>query len=165
MRALVLNYDYTPVGVCTVERAFLLIYRDKAEQIQAFENFELRTVSRSFSMPAVVRLVRYINIPYKSVELTRNNIFKRDGFECQYCGSEKDLTLDHVVPRSKGGPSNWKNLVTACKSCNAQKGNFTPEQAGLPLKQAPFKPSYVMFLRDFSGFEFDEWLPYLQKAG
>ena len=165
MRALVLNYDYSPVGVCTVERAFLLIYRDKAEQVQEFENFELRTVSRSFSMPAVVRLLRYVNIPYKSVELTRNNIFKRDGFECQYCGSEKDLTLDHVVPRSKGGPSNWKNLVTACKTCNAQKGNFTPEQAGLPLKQAPFKPSYVMFLRDFSGFEFDEWLPYLQKAG
>jgi 5-methylcytosine-specific restriction endonuclease McrA len=165
MRALVLNYDYSPVGVCTVERAFLLIYRDKAEQVQAFENFELRTVSRSFSMPAVVRLLRYVNIPYKSVELTRNNIFKRDGFECQYCGSESDLTLDHVIPRSKGGPSNWKNLVTACKTCNAQKGNFSPEQAGLPLKQAPFKPSYVMFLRDFSGFEFDEWRPYLQKAG
>ena len=165
MRALVLNYDYTPVGVCTVERAFLLIYREKAEQIQSFENFELRTVSRSYPVPAVVRILRYVNIPYKSVELTRNNIFKRDRFSCQYCGSERDLTLDHVVPRSKGGPSNWKNLVTACKTCNAQKGDYTPEEAGLPLKQAPYKPSYVMFLRDFSGFEFDEWIPYLQKAG
>lgn len=164
MRSLVLNFDYSPITVCTVERAFLLIYRDKAEQIQSFESFELRTVSRSYPVPAVVRLMRYVKIPYKSVELTRNNIFKRDNFECQYCGSPRDLTLDHVIPRSKGGPSNWKNLVTACKSCNARKGDFSPEQAGLPLKQAPFKPSYVMFLREFSGFEFDEWMPYLQIA-
>ena len=164
MRALVLNFDYSPMSVCTVERAFLLIYRDKAEQVQAFESYQLRTVSKAFAMPAVVRLLRYVNIPYKSVELTRNNIFKRDGFECQYCGSPRDLTLDHVIPRSKGGPSSWKNLVTACKACNASKGDFTPEEAGLPLKRAPFKPSYLMFLRDFSGFEFEEWVPYLQVA-
>ena len=164
MRALVLNFDFSPVSVCTVERAFLLIYRDKAEQVQSFDSLQLRTVSRAYPVPAVVRLLRYVKIPYRSVELTRNNIFRRDSFECQYCGSVRDLTLDHVIPRSKGGGSNWKNLVTACKSCNARKGDFTPEEVGLPLKQAPFKPSYIMFLRDFSGFEFDEWIPYLQIA-
>jgi len=164
MRALVLNFDFSPVSVCTVERAFLLVYLDKAEQVKTFADQKLRTVSRAYPMPAVVRLSRYVNIPYKSVELNRNNIFKRDGYECQYCGYEKDLTLDHLIPRSKGGQSNWKNLVTACKSCNARKGDDAPEVAGLNLKQRPFKPSYVMFLRDFSGFQIDEWVPYLQVA-
>lgn len=164
MRALVLNFDFSPVSVCTVERAFLLIYLDKAEQVKNFTDRALHTVSRAYPMPAVVRLSRYVNIPYKSVELNRNNIFKRDGHECQYCGSVIDLTLDHLIPRSKGGQSNWKNLVTACKSCNARKGDEAPEVVGLNLKQPPFKPSYVMFLRDFSGFEVDEWVPYLHVA-
>ena len=147
MRALVLNFDYSPISVCTVEKAFLLIYLEKAEQIQDFEGAFLHTVSRSFQIPAVVRLMRYVKLPFKSVELTRNNVFKRDGFECQYCGSERDLTLDHVMPRSRGGTSNWRNLVTACKPCNARKGDFTPNEAGLDLRKKPFRPSYIMFLQ------------------
>jgi len=165
MRALVLNFDFSPISVCTVEKAFLLIYLEKAEQIQDFEGAFLRTVSRNFKMPAVVRLLRYVKLPFKSVELTRNNVFKRDSFECQYCGSNRDLTLDHVLPRSRGGQSNWKNLVTACKPCNAKKGDYTPKEAGLDLHQRPFRPSYIMFLRDFSGFDFEEWMPYLEMTG
>ena len=165
MRALVLNFDYSPISVCTVEKAFLLIYLEKAEEVQDFEGVFLCTVSQKFRTPAVVRLLRYVKLPYKSVELTRNNVFKRDGFECQYCGSGRDLTLDHVMPRSRGGTSNWKNLVTACKPCNAKKGDDTPTEAGLDLRQKPFKPSYIMFLRDFSGFDFEEWMPYLQMTG
>ena len=106
-----------------------------------------------------------MKIPYKNIELSRNNVFKRDGFECQYCGSVRDLTLDHVLPRSRGGRSSWKNLVTACKPCNAKKGDFTPEEAGFDLHTKPFKPSYIMFLKDFSGFDFVEWVPYLQMTG
>jgi 5-methylcytosine-specific restriction endonuclease McrA len=113
-------------------------------------------------MPAVIRLHQYIHIPYRGVVLTRQNIFKRDEFKCQYCASVKDLTLDHVIPRSRGGKSTWKNLITACKLCNAKKGNFTPQEAGMYLSQLPYKPSYIIFLRDFSGMIRDEWKPYLE---
>lgn len=113
-------------------------------------------------MPAVIRLNKYVNVPYKGVSLTRQNIFRRDNFECQYCGSKKDLTLDHVEPRSKGGKSVWNNLVTACKRCNAKKGDFAPEKAGMALKSRPFKPSYILFLRDLSGMLCEEWKPFLK---
>ncbi len=164
MRSLILNFDFRPIGICSVQRAFILVYLEKAEEVQSFGE-SLHTVDTTYSIPAVVKLKRYINVPFKSVELSRSNVFKRDKHECQYCGSKSDLTLDHVMPRSKGGKSNWKNLVTACKSCNAKKGDFSLNEAGLLLKSNPFKPSYIMFLRDFSGFDFEEWSPYLQMTG
>ncbi len=164
MRSLILNFDFRPIGICSVQRAFILVYLEKAEEVQSFGE-SLHTVDTTYSIPAVVKLKRYINVPFKSVELSRSNVFKRDKHECQYCGSKSDLTLDHVMPRSKGGKSNWKNLVTACKSCNAKKGDFSLNEAGLLLKSNPFKPSYIMFLRDFSGFDFEEWSQYLQMTG
>ncbi len=124
---------------------------------------KLRTVSNSYPLPSIIRLFRYVNLPYKGVMLSRQNIFKRDGGKCQYCGSTKDLTLDHVIPRSKGGRSSWDNLVSACKNCNSKKGDFTPEEANMPLKRRPFKPSFIMFLRDFSGPVEEDWKPYLGK--
>ncbi len=99
-------------------------------------------------MPSVIRLNRYVNAPYKGVSLTRQNVFKRDNFECQYCGTRRDLTLDHVMPSSRGGAHTWTNLVTACKRCNARKGDFTPEEAQMTLPRKPYKPSYSLFLRD-----------------
>ncbi|ELR70100.1 HNH endonuclease family protein [Fulvivirga imtechensis AK7] len=129
--------------------------------MEAANGYKLNSVSRSFPMPSVIRLTRYVNIPYKGVALTRLNVFKRDNFSCQYCGTDRDLTLDHVLPRSRGGRSLWNNLVTACKRCNARKGDNTPDEAGTPLRIKPFRPNYVMFLRDFSGFHCDEWKPYL----
>jgi 5-methylcytosine-specific restriction endonuclease McrA len=163
-KVLVLNQDYRPISICTIQRAFLLVYLEKAELVDKFSNKTINTVSRSFPMPSVVRLNRYINVPYKGVELTRNNIFKRDNHECQYCGADDDLTLDHVMPRSRGGASSWKNLVTACKKCNAVKGDFTPEEAGMELGTIPFRPSFVLFLREFSGFVSKEWIPYLRVS-
>ena len=162
-KVLVLNQDNSPISVCTVQRAFLLNYLDKSELVQPANGFKLRSVNKAFPMPAVIRLNKYVNVPYKGVALTRQNIFRRDNFECQYCGSRKDLTLDHVIPRSKGGKSTWNNLVTACKRCNAKKGDFNPEKAGMILKTKPFKPSYVLFLRNFSGMFCDEWKPYLKE--
>ena len=160
-RVLVLNQDFSPMAVCTVQRAFVLVYMNKAELVRNAGNKSIRTVTSSFPMPAVVKLNRYIHIPYKSVVLSRNNIFRRDNFKCQYCGATDNLTIDHVVPRSKGGGTNWKNLITACKSCNAKKGDNTPEAAGMPLANKPYKPSYILFLRDFSGFTKEEWRPFL----
>ena len=158
---LVLNQDYSPITVCTVQRAFILGYLKKTEIVVRANGYLLRSVSQSFPMPAVIRLNRYVNVPYKGVNLTRHNVFKRDNHECQYCGTKKGLTLDHVVPRSKGGKTSWINLITACHRCNAKKGDQTPEQANMLMKRRPFKPSYLMFLRDFSGMFYEEWSPFL----
>ena len=159
-RVLVLNQDYSPLTVCTVQRAFLLTYLKKADLVSE-ANHPLRTINRAYPMPSIIRLNRHANVPYKGVVMTRQNIFRRDHHECQYCGASKDLTLDHVVPRSRGGKSSWKNLVTACRRCNAHKGSQTPEKAGLKLRSVPARPTYVMFLREFVGPNYEDWKPYL----
>lgn len=161
-RVLVLNQDFSPLMVCSVQRAFVLVYLNKSEMIRPANGHKLHSVSHSFPMPSVIRLNRYVRAPYKGVALTRQNIFKRDNFECQYCGTSKDLTLDHIIPSSKGGPHTWINLVTACKKCNAKKGDFTPEEAGMPIRKKPYKPSYALFLREMSGHHGNEWDDYLQ---
>ena len=150
------------MAVCTVQRAFLLIYLDKAELLNSVRNNFLRTVSTNYPMPSVIRINHYITVPYRGVVMTRQNIFKRDNYECQYCGTNKDLTLDHVIPRSRGGRSNWKNLVTACKRCNTRKGDFTLHEVDMKLSNTPYKPSYLVFIRESSGFVQDEWRPYLE---
>lgn len=163
-RVLVLNEDFSPISICTVQRAFILVFLKKAEMITKSNGSMLRTVDQAFPVPSVIKLKRFIHIPYKKVILTRQNIFKRDGFRCQYCGTTKDLTLDHVVPKARGGKSTWLNLLTACKTCNAKKGDYTPEEVGFTIKSHPFRPSYVMFLRDFSGYADEEWIPYLKTG-
>ncbi len=159
---LLLNQDYSPLTICSMEKAFILVFLKKAELLSEVEDQMIRTVTRVYPMPAVIRLFNYIHLPYRGVVLTRQNIFKRDRFSCQYCGSGKNLTLDHIVPRSKGGKSSWMNLVTACRRCNTTKGDRTPEEAGLLLKDQPHKPTYLMFLRDYSGSVRKEWMPFLQ---
>lgn len=163
-RVLVLNQDYSPMSVCTAQRAFLLIYLKKAELLNSATDQFLRTVTKSFPMPSVIRINNYISVPYKGVVMTRHNIFKRDNQQCQYCGTKKDLTIDHVIPRSKGGRSTWKNLVTACKQCNTKKGDFSPQEADMKLQTQPYKPSYIMFIRESSGYVQDEWRPYLEQV-
>jgi len=164
VRALVLNQDFRPISVCSIQRAFVLVFMEKVEMVTPFNGYKFHTVDSEYNIPAVVRLQQYINVPYRGVELSRLNIFKRDSHSCQYCGSDNDLSIDHVLPRSRGGGSSWKNLVAACKPCNARKGDETPEEANMPLNQKPFKPSYLMFLRDFSGFKYEEWKPYLSHG-
>ncbi|HEV7346722.1 HNH endonuclease [Telluribacter sp.] len=160
-KVLVLNQDYSALSVCSVPKAFLLVYMNKAELLAQSPTHVLRSVSEVFPMPTVIRLHRYVHLPYRGVMMTRQNIFKRDGNRCQYCGIGDDLTLDHVMPKSRGGKTNWDNLATACKRCNSRKGDYTPEEAGMSLRQRPFKPSFLMFLRDFSGVVDEGWLPYL----
>ncbi|MEQ8471675.1 MAG: HNH endonuclease [Marinoscillum sp.] len=160
---LVLNADYNPLTVCSTERAFLLMYLNKAELISHIKEKMLRSVNEEFPYPSVIKVKKYINVPYKGVVLTRHNIFKRDRFSCQYCGTNKDLTLDHLIPKSKGGKSSWTNLVTACKHCNAKKGDYSPEQVGLKLVTKPIRPTYVMFLRTTSKSLREDWLPYLER--
>jgi 5-methylcytosine-specific restriction endonuclease McrA len=160
-KVLVLNQDYSALSVCTVPKAFLLVYMNKAEMLAESPEHFLRTVRDQYPMPLVIRLNRYIHLPYRGVVMTRHNIFKRDQNRCQYCGTNEHLTLDHVIPKSRGGKTTWENLATACKRCNSKKGDQTPEEAGFMLRRKPFRPSFIMFIRDFSGTMDPEWLPYL----
>lgn len=160
-RVLVLNQDFSPLMVCSVERAFILVYLNKSELIKPANGHKLHSVTASFPMPSVIRLNRYVHAPYKGVNLTRQNIFKRDNFECQYCGTKRDLTIDHVIPRAKGGADTWTNLVTACKKCNAKKGNYTLEVANMALRRRPYKPSYAIFLKDHMHGQSSEWDAFL----
>lgn len=158
---LVLNQDYRALSVCSVERAMVMVLLHKAEMVEIHDGRAVRSAHQSFPWPSIVRLKDYVRVPYRRIMLTRRNILRRDNNRCQYCGSRDRLTLDHVQPKSRGGPDTWENLVAACVPCNNRKGNHTPEEAGMNLVRRPFRPSHVMYLRDFLGGLEDKWKPYL----
>lgn len=164
-QVLVLNQDYQAITVCDVERAIVLVLTEKANMVADVADRKLRSVREEFLFPSIIRLNCYVRLPFKKVSLTRENIFRRDGHECVYCGSDQKLTLDHVMPRAQGGRTVWRNLVTACYKCNSEKGDQTPEEAGLVLKVQPFRPSFIMYLSRFSGRINDDWKPYLLMHG
>ena len=158
---LVLNNDYRALTVCSVERALLLVFMRKAELVSALPDRFVRSPSTQFPWPSIVRLRGYIRVPYKRIMISRKNILRRDHFRCQYCGSHDRLTIDHVMPKSRGGRDTWENLVAACTPCNNRKGNRTPDEANMKLIRSPFRPSHVMFIRDCIGTLDDTWKPYL----
>ena len=132
---LVLNASYEPLNVCTVRRAHVLVFKGKAEVVERLDK-PLRSATGSFIWPHVIRLVHYVRVP-RAIQrkISRRALFARDGWRCVYCGTTSGrLTLDHVVPRSKGGESIWENVVTACAPCNLRKGDRTLEQAGMVLR-------------------------------
>ena len=161
-KVLILNQDYSAISLCSVTKAFVLLYLEKAEMVVKHDTGFLRSVSQDFPKPSVIRLQRYVRIPYRGIALSRHNIMKRDAFQCLYCGSTKNLTLDHMIPKSRGGDSSWTNLVTACMRCNTRKGDRTPEEAGLTLKQKPKKPSLAAFLVANAGVLDHNWQTYLK---
>jgi 5-methylcytosine-specific restriction endonuclease McrA len=163
-RVLVLNLDHYPIAVVPVQKAMVLLLLEKAQLLSAYELLEIRTISRTCAYPAVIRLAHYKHIPYKGVLLNRANLFRRDRGECQYCGSTRQLTIDHVIARSKGGKTSWTNLVTACNRCNVLKGDKTPEQVGMQLRIPPFVPTLSYFLASYAERQAPEWLPYLATA-
>lgn len=133
---LVLNASYEPINITGARRALVLVIKGAAV-IEEARDFRAH---RDFPMPSVVRLRDYRRVPKRIQVLSRKNIYIRDGYRCQYCGMEfpaRELTLDHVVPSSRGGPSRWENLVACCKSCNHRKGNRTPDEAGMKVLRIP----------------------------
>lgn len=158
---LVLNQDYSALTVCNVQRAVVLMHLQKVHLVEAVEGQYIRSPSTKVPWPSIVRLKEYAQVPYKRVMMSRKNVLKRDQHTCQYCGTERNLTIDHVVPKSRGGRDTWENLVAACVTCNNRKGDRTPEEADMELAREPFRPSYVMFLRDFAGTVDEDWKPYL----
>lgn len=158
---LVLNQDYQPLSICSVQRSVKLLFLEKAEVLHDDPDKKIRTVNDEFIYPSVIRLRYYIRIPYTRIVLSRRNVMKRDAYTCQYCGIKSDLTLDHIFPRSRGGGDSWENLVTACNTCNVKKGNRTPEEAKMTLKRKPYRPVHITFFRDMLGGVQEDWKPYL----
>jgi 5-methylcytosine-specific restriction endonuclease McrA len=137
---LVLNQNYEPLNVCDVRRALGMLIGGKAEIVENGRG-ELRSTSRTVPFPSVIRLSYLIRRPRPRVRLTRREIFRRDSYTCQYCGLQsRSLTMDHVVPRHRGGEHSWTNLVSACPSCNRRKGGRTPEEARMALLHVPYEP-------------------------
>jgi 5-methylcytosine-specific restriction endonuclease McrA len=161
-RVLVLNATYEPINVCTVRRAVVLLLKEKAEMIER-SDWELHSATASMSKPMVIRLVSYVRIPRDTHrrKITRRAVFARDDWTCQYCGSRSNLTVDHVVPRSKGGPSSWDNIVASCAPCNRRKGSASPRQAGMMLNRQPSAPSPHVFIHVASPTIPAAWRAYL----
>ncbi len=136
-KVLVLNASYEPLNITGWRRAVILMLKGKAEQIEHNGKY----LYRDFPLPTVIRLRQYVAVPYREIPLTRRNILNRDNHSCQYCGyTGSDLTLDHVVPRSRGGVDSWENLTTACMRCNVKKGSRSPKEANLLLRNQPRRP-------------------------
>lgn len=139
---LVLNCDYTPLSITTPKRGFILVDKGKAEIVRADEN-PITTSYKTYLRPLIIRLLNYIRYHNKKLKINRNRIFKRDNYQCVYCGSRKELTLDHVIPKSRGGTNNWENLVTSCSRCNVKKADRTPEEAKMKMLHKPFEPNLI----------------------
>jgi 5-methylcytosine-specific restriction endonuclease McrA len=145
-RVLVLNATYEPLNVVSIRRAVILLLKEKAEIVEAAEAW-LHAEQLALPLPLVIRLVYYVRIPrHFSLPLSRRTVLARDHYTCQYCQSEPGkahLTIDHVLPRSRGGDTRWENIVTACEACNRQKGDRTPTEANMPLHRQPRRPRYL----------------------
>ncbi len=159
---LVLNATYEPINVCTVRRAVVLLLKSKAEVIEHGE-WKLHSASSTIARPVVIRLVSYVHIPRDTHRrrITRRAVFARDDWTCQYCGARSNLTVDHVVPRSKGGSSSWENIVASCAPCNRRKGNALPRQAGMNLSRQPKAPNPSVFIQVASPTIPVAWRAYL----
>jgi 5-methylcytosine-specific restriction endonuclease McrA len=136
---LVLNASYEPINICATRRAVVLVLKGVASA-EEHSVGHLHSCRRNVPLPSVIRLLEYRRIPHQTRALSRKNILMRDRFTCQYCQKllpSGELTLDHVVPRSRGGETSWENLVACCHSCNNRKGNRTPDEANFRLLRAP----------------------------
>jgi len=162
---LVLNATYEPINVCTVRRAVVLLLKEKAGVVERSSRY-LRAESTTMARPVVIRLISYVRVPRDTHKrkITRRAVFARDGWTCQYCGSRSNLTVDHVIPRSKGGRSSWDNIVAACAPCNRRKGDRLPSQIGMTPRKPPRTPHPAIFIHVASPTIPSGWRQYLPEA-
>ncbi len=157
-RALVLNATFEPLGIVSSRRALLLVLATRAELLHATQAV-FHSERDSFPEPSVVRLARYVRVPHdRAVAVNRRTVFARDGHRCQYCGLAAE-SIDHVVPRSRGGLHAWDNVVAACRRCNTRKEDRLPHEAGLVLHRPPAAPRQRVWLLAMCGGARDEWAP------
>jgi 5-methylcytosine-specific restriction endonuclease McrA len=159
---LVLNATYEPINVCTIRRAVVLLLKEKAEVIEHAE-IHLHSATATMARPVVIRLVSYVRVPRDTHrrKITRRAVFARDDWTCQYCGSRSNLTVDHVIPRSKGGSSDWENIVASCAPCNRRKGNTLLRNSDMVLRKVPAAPSPHVFIQVASPTIPGPWRAYL----
>lgn len=161
-KTLVIDSTYMARSVISTERAFVISYKGNAEVLAEYpETFGVVNKNLEIYKPSVIRVFKYVNKHLHKVPLTRENVFIRDNYECVYCGSgdKRTLTLDHVIPQSKGGKDSWTNLVTACKKCNSEKDSLTIEEWGKEDPK-PRRPHYLMLMKRVTDIP-EEWEPYL----
>ncbi len=178
---LVLNKNFQPVRLTNAKQGFLLLYLGRARALDSafephdFQHWSARTLSDAdetigtprgpIAVPRLLQLNGFSRMPQSPLRLSRKNIFLRDKYTCQYCGvrpTVKELNLDHVQPRSRGGRSTWENLVTSCRRCNMNKANQTPDEAGLTLRTRPHRPGWsVALMMATPHHRYAEWAPFL----
>lgn len=168
VKSLVLNYSYEPLQFCSAKRAIVMVFTGRAEFLES-DGYVVRSPSTTFKLPAVIRVLNIVKrTRRKAIAFSKKNILRRDNFTCQYCGiSDKFLTVDHIFPKSRGGKSNWSNVVVACKPCNLKKGDQTPSEKGMPLQKKPSKPEFQWpFFQIPSGpsTHLEIWKKYLPKS-
>jgi 5-methylcytosine-specific restriction endonuclease McrA len=164
VHTLVLNATYEPLGVVAERRALLLVLASKATPLESSGRVA-RSAQAVMAMPAVIRLNRFVRVPHRAaVPLTRRAVFARDGGRCAYCGAAA-ASIDHVVPRSRGGRHTWDNVVAACHRCNRLKADRTPADLGWRLRSAPSQPSGPAWRVLASGRHDPSWTPYLVGHG
>ena len=161
---LVLNQNYQPLNVCNARRAIVLLGLGKAEQMENGRG-DVHSVSETFAVPSVIRLIYMVKRPMLRRRLSRRAVFYRDKFTCQYCGKQsRSLTLDHILPRSRGGPHEWENVTSACIPCNHRKAGSTPLEAGMRLRRRPGVPRpdpYSLFRQRTILEEWRQFIPWV----
>lgn len=164
---LLLNATYEPLNVVSVRRAIILLLKEKAEVLEATDQ-RIRSASLSLPTPLVIRLVYYVRVPRRlSIPVTRRTVLIRDNYTCQYCGvqpGKSNLTIDHVVPKVRGGTMVWENVVCACRACNTRKGARTPRAARMHLRTKPERPRYVAMVVLSNSPAHQAWNKYLPRA-
>lgn len=163
-KVLVLNATYEPLNVCTVKRAIVLMLKKKAEALETSRK-AYHSENLTLLVPNVIRLSYYVRVPRgETRRVSRNAVLARDSHRCQYCGSRAHLTIDHVVPRSRGGSSSWDNIVTSCAPCNARKGDRLPREANMKLRTVPRPPDPLAFIYMAVTDVHQSWQRYLKYS-
>jgi len=161
-KTLVLDSSYIPRSIVSSSRAFVIVYKGNAEVVENHPvHFKLVDEDLLINKPSIIRIPHYVKHDKHKIPPSRQNIFKRDGYQCVYCGDreKRRLTIDHVIPQSKGGKNTWSNLVTACNDCNHSKADMSLSEFGIPIDQ-PRKPHYLMLMKSLN-YIYDSWKPYL----
>ncbi|MFQ5751214.1 MAG: HNH endonuclease [bacterium] len=164
-QVLVLNTSYEPIHICGIKRAIILIVKGIARSEQN-TSYVMRSPSTVIPVPAVIRLAHYVHIPYRKKAYSKRHIYLRDNYTCQYCGKiglPNELTLDHILPQSRGGKSVWENLVTSCQKCNTRKGDQTPKEAGMNVlnKPKPLNSYFYLHMVRSKARDNEYWRKYL----
>lgn len=157
----VLNFSYEPLSVVSLQRAVRLLFARKAEIVSRRDR-TIASPSYEMALPSIIRMLYYIKRPRARVGLTKKNVLLRDDHVCQYCGIRgAEMNVDHVIPKSRGGPSSFENLVCSCVPCNSRKRDRTPAEAGMHLRRKPYEPRYIPWITVKRNTLESEWSKYL----